>query len=99
MSQGADNGGGSEEFARAWMAENHRRCGMGRERAPMHSTGRSIVRREEGIAGTTRDRGLGRAEGSRDGALGAARIILVDGQREVLAALRKLIEQDSGFVV
>jgi len=65
----------------------------------MHPTGRSIVRREEGIAGTTRDPGLGLAEGSRNGALGAARIILVDGQREVLAALRKLIEQDSDFVV
>jgi len=57
------------------------------------------VRREEDIAGTPRNRGLGLAEGSRDGALGAARIILVDGQREVLAALRKLIEQDPGFVV
>jgi DNA-binding NarL/FixJ family response regulator len=65
----------------------------------MNSSGRYTIRREDGIARTTRDRGLGLAEGSRDGALGAARIILVDGQREVLAALRDLIEQDSDFVV
>ena len=65
----------------------------------MHSLGGHPTLREEGIAGTTRGRGLGLAEGSRDGALGAAPIILVDGQREALAGLRKLIEQDSDFVV
>jgi DNA-binding NarL/FixJ family response regulator len=65
----------------------------------MHSSGRYIIQREEGIAETTHDRGLGLAGGSPDGALGAARIILVDHQREVLAGLRKLIEQDTDFVV
>jgi len=65
----------------------------------MHSSGRYIIQREQGIAETTRDRGLGLAGGSPDGALGAARIILVDDQRQALAALRNRIEQESDFVV
>jgi two-component system nitrate/nitrite response regulator NarP len=60
----------------------------------MRSSGRFTTTCEEGIAETISDRGLGLAGGSRDGALEAARIALVDNQRCVLAALRKIIEQD-----
>jgi DNA-binding NarL/FixJ family response regulator len=59
----------------------------------MRSSEHSAIRREEGIAETTLDRM------SCDGAREAEWIVLVDDQREVLAALRKLIEQEPGFLV
>jgi DNA-binding NarL/FixJ family response regulator len=65
----------------------------------MHSLGCYSTVREEGAAATDLDCGRDLAEGSRDGALGVARIIVVNGEREALAALRELIEQDSDFVV
>jgi DNA-binding NarL/FixJ family response regulator len=65
----------------------------------MRSSGLYALRREEGIAETDCDRGPALAGGSRGKAPRIARIVLVDSQREVLAALRKLFEQDPDFVI
>ncbi len=65
----------------------------------MRSSGRSIIAYEEGIAGAIRDRGLGFAEGPRDGVPGPARIVLVDDRCEELARLRELIGRNTDLVV
>ena len=55
---------------------------------------------QEGIIAATRDRAVDDpAEGSRDGALGAAKIVLIDDDWILLSRLRELLERNSDFVV
>jgi DNA-binding NarL/FixJ family response regulator len=55
--------------------------------------------REEGFAGTTRDRALGVAGGSQDRARGPAGIVIIDDHFEALARLRALVEQEPDLAV
>jgi len=55
--------------------------------------------REGPVGATTYDRAAGLAGGSRDEALGAARIVLIDDDLILLSRLRELIERNSDFVV
>src|SRR5215472_12512654 len=55
---------------------------------------------QEGIIAATRDRAVDDpAEGSRDGALGAPRIVLIDDDWTLLSRLREFLERNSDFVV
>jgi DNA-binding NarL/FixJ family response regulator len=60
---------------------------------------RMATRREEAIAATACDRAAGPARGSPDGALGAAKIVLIDDDCILLLRLRELLEQNSDCVV
>jgi DNA-binding NarL/FixJ family response regulator len=55
---------------------------------------RNAIRAEEAIAATTCDRAAGLARGSQNGALEAAKIVLVDDDWIALSRLRKIIEQN-----
>ena len=61
--------------------------------------GRYLTPREEATADTTCNRAAGLAGKSRDGALGAAKIVLIDDNCIQLSRLRKLLERNSDFVV
>jgi DNA-binding NarL/FixJ family response regulator len=63
------------------------------------STGRNAIRREKAIAATACDRAAGPARGSPDGALGAARIVLIEEDQIALSRLREIIEQNFDFDV
>jgi DNA-binding NarL/FixJ family response regulator len=60
------------------------------------SLGRYTITRENVIAPTTCDCA---ASGSQDGALAAARIVLIDDDWTQLSCLRELLERNSNFVV
>jgi DNA-binding NarL/FixJ family response regulator len=65
----------------------------------MGSPRRFTTTQQEGIAATLRDGGSGFAQGTRDGVLGPASIVLIDADWITLSRLREIIEQNSDLVV
>src|SRR5215470_15304153 len=60
---------------------------------PTRSRGGNAIRREEANAAITYDRAAGLARGSQNGALEAAKIVLVDDDWIALSRVRRIIEQ------